>query len=125
MGRRSGHGAGFPNGPESNAGLLRVFLSQELRFFFVGVDLQGDLDAFLFRSDFEQVADGGCGETIASDEHRNVRRGQNELETQLFRSQFGDFQLRLCRIVDQFDGDILEKVPQSFGGGLHGRIMTT
>ena len=58
------------------------------------------------------------------DEHRNVRRGQNELETQLFRSQFGDFQLRLCRIVDQFDGDILEKVPQSFGGGLHEGIMT-
>lgn len=125
MGRRAGHGAGFPNGPESSTDLLRVFLRQKLRFFLVGVDLQGDLHAFFFRRDFQHVADGGCGKTIAPNEHGHIRRGQNELETQLFRSQLGDFQLRLCGIVDQFDGDVLEKVPQSFGSGLHGRIMTT
>ena len=82
----------------------------ELCFFFVGVNLEGDLDAFTLGGGLEHAADGGCGKAIPADEHGDIFLREDELEAEFFRSELGDFQLSLGGVIDEADGDELQKI---------------
>lgn len=92
---------------------------QKFRFLLVGVDLQVHLHTFFFSRGFQHIADRGCRETVAADEHRDIRFGQHQLEPQLSGREFGHFQLRLGRIINQLHRDILQKIPKAVGNRFH------
>lgn len=99
---------------------MPVTTREHFCLFLVGMDLQGDLDAFLLGGGLEHAADGGGREAIATDEHGDVLLGEDELEPQLLGTKFGHLELRLGRVVDEIDGHVLEEILQTIGDGLHG-----
>jgi len=96
---------------------------QHFGFLLVGVDLQADVHVLPLGDGFQDAADGGGAEAVATDQERDVGLAKDELETQPLRTEFGDLELGFGRELDELDGDVLEKIPDLIGNQLHVGMM--
>jgi hypothetical protein len=102
---------------------LSILARGSLGFFFVRVDLQGELDVFSIGGGFHDAADGGGGEAVSADEQRHVRGGEDEAEAESVRAYLGDAELRLIRVFNQLHGIVLQESTKLIGHGLHGATL--
>lgn len=100
--------------------LARLDGGDALLLLLVGVDLQAGMDAVAGCGRLEHVADGAGGETVAPDEHGDVRLGDDQPEADVVLIRFRDPELGLLGVLDELERDKLEKVPGLVGGLSHG-----
>ncbi len=98
---------------------LGLEFSEALLLFLHGVNPQGDLDALTLGGSTEDAANGTGGEAPPTDQHGHITMIEDETEGEMIGVDLSNPELGLFRVVDELEGNILEKTPDLIGCLVH------